>query len=80
VGICDHWNSNGSSIMATEDTDLFKVGSFIKSEISTILDSSTETNQELLDLINLRATTVSLENVEVRVEALETEIDGGTYS
>ena len=60
--------------MATEDTDLFKVGSFIKSEISTILDGSTETNE------NLRATTVSLENVEVRVEALETEIDGGTYS
>ena len=66
--------------MATEDTDLFKVGNFIKSEITTILDSSTETNQELLDLINLRATTASLENVEVRVEALETEIDGGTYS
>ena len=66
--------------MATEDTDLFKVGSFIKSEISTILDGSTETNEELLNLINLRATTVSLGNVEVRVEALETEIDGGTYS
>jgi len=66
--------------MATEDTDLFKVGNFLKGEISNLSVSLSSSNQELLDSINLRATTVSLGNVEVRVEALETEIDGGTYS
>ena len=42
--------------------------------------SLSNTRSALEDLIDLRATTVSLGNVETRVNALETEIDGGTFS
>jgi len=66
--------------MATEDTDLYKIGNFLKGEISNIYVSLGISNQDFLDLINLRATTESVDNLEVRVEALETEIDGGSYS
>ena len=53
-----------------------------KSEVSIYATdvSLANTSSALKDLINLRATTVSLVNVETRVEALETAIDGGTYS
>jgi hypothetical protein len=49
-------------------------------EIGVSKVSFSNTKSALEDLIDLRATTVSLGNVETRVTALETEIDGGTYS
>jgi len=66
--------------MPNVGTDLYKIGQFLRNEFDKIEVSLGNTEQELTDLINLRATTVSLGNVEVRVQALETEIDGGTFS
>lgn len=61
-------------------TDLYKVGQFLRNEFDKVEVSLGNTTQELTSLINLRATTVSLQNAENRIDALETEIDGGTYS
>ena len=66
--------------MANVGTDLYRIGQFLRDEFDKVQVSLGNTEQELTDLINLRATTVSLGNVETRVTALETEIDGGTYS
>jgi hypothetical protein len=66
--------------MPNVGTDLYKIGQFLRNEFDKIEVSLGNTEQELTDLINLRATTVSLGNVETRVNALETEIDGGTFS
>ena len=66
--------------MANVGTDLYRIGQFLKDEFIKVQISLGNTEQELTDLINLRATTVALSNVENRVDALETEIDGGTYS
>jgi len=55
------------------------LGGFEGTTFSTQSSLSNLENQ-LSALINLRATTVSLGNVETRVNALETEIDGGTFS
>lgn len=55
------------------------LGGFEGTSFSTQASLSNLGNQ-LSALIDLRATTVSLGNVETRVNALETEIDGGTYS
>lgn len=66
--------------MPNVGSDLYKIGQFLKDEFDKVQVSLGNTEQDLTDLINLRATTVSLGNVETRVGALETEIDGGTYS
>lgn len=66
--------------MPNVGTDLYRIGQFLRDEFDKVQISLGNTEQELTDLINLRATTASLTNVENRVGALETEIDGGTFS
>jgi hypothetical protein len=66
--------------MANVGTDLYRIGQFLRDEFIKVQISLGNTEQELTDLINLRATAVALGNVEDRVESLETEIDGGTFS
>ena len=73
--------------MPNSNSDLYKIGQIVKSqldllatkiELGAFVTTTDEGTQQLTYLINNNASDIN--NAEARLDALETEIDGGTYS
>jgi hypothetical protein len=73
--------------MPNSNSDLYKIGQIVKSqldllatkiELGAFVTTTDEGTQQLTDLINANASDIN--DAEARLDALETEIDGGTFS